>query len=188
MIAQIAREHPESLNWHLGHVAEIEAARQHAAGHPSPPPEPVNPRDLLQLSAIRTWQALTSGQPAPTLTRPIWTRRSTRHLRPATAAARSTSQRGLAGGGPPARHHRGRRARRPAARRAPRHHPHRLGGDLVRPHHRAPDPDRRQVPHPPQVPALTVPDSGAPRSASGTGEKTPPRGQRVAAIEPEFEL
>ena len=63
-IAQIAREHPEDLAYHLGHVAEIEAAKQHATGHPPPPTEP---RDLLHLSAIRTWQALAGDLPVPDL-------------------------------------------------------------------------------------------------------------------------
>jgi hypothetical protein len=60
-IAQIAREHPEHLAHHLGHVAEIEAARRHAAEHPALPMEP---DDLLYLAAIQDWQALTSSQPA----------------------------------------------------------------------------------------------------------------------------
>jgi hypothetical protein len=64
-ITQIAREHPEHLAHHLNHVAEIEAAKQHAAGHP-PPPAP-EPRDLLHLSVIQAWQALTRDQPAPGL-------------------------------------------------------------------------------------------------------------------------
>ena len=42
-------------------MAEIEAARRRAAENPPPPPD--NPRDLLHLSAIRTWQAL-AGRPA----------------------------------------------------------------------------------------------------------------------------
>jgi hypothetical protein len=46
-------------------VAEIEAARRRAAENPPPPPD--NPRDLLHLSAIRTWQALAGGWPAPDL-------------------------------------------------------------------------------------------------------------------------
>jgi hypothetical protein len=66
-IAQIAREHPENLAYNLDRVAEIEAAKRHAAGHPPTPPEPANPRDLLHLSAIQAWQALASGQPAPGL-------------------------------------------------------------------------------------------------------------------------
>lgn len=64
-IAQIAREHPQNLAHHLDQVAEIEAARRRAA--PTPPPPPENPRDLLHLSAIRTWQALARGRPAPDL-------------------------------------------------------------------------------------------------------------------------
>ena len=44
-------------------MAEIEAARRRAAENPPPPPD--NPRDLLHLSAIRTWQALADGRPAP---------------------------------------------------------------------------------------------------------------------------
>ena len=58
---------PQDLACHLDHVAEIEAARQHAAGHPPPPPPPMEPRDFLHLGAIGTWQALASGQPAPGL-------------------------------------------------------------------------------------------------------------------------
>ena len=50
---------------HLDQVAEIEAARRRAAENPPPPPD--NPRDLLHLSAIRTWQALAGGRPAPDL-------------------------------------------------------------------------------------------------------------------------
>jgi hypothetical protein len=46
-------------------VAEIEAARRRAAENTPPPPD--NPRDLLHLSAIRTWQALAGGRPAPDL-------------------------------------------------------------------------------------------------------------------------
>lgn len=46
-------------------MAEIEAARRRAAENPPPPPD--NPRDLLHLSAIRTWQALAGGRPAPDL-------------------------------------------------------------------------------------------------------------------------
>jgi hypothetical protein len=61
-IARIAREHPESLDWHLGQVAEIEAAKRRTAGRPLPPAEP---RDLLHLAAIEAWQALASGEPAP---------------------------------------------------------------------------------------------------------------------------
>jgi hypothetical protein len=66
-IAQIAREHPENLAYNLDRVAEIEAAKQHAAGRPPLPPESANPHDLLYLSAIRAWQALVSGQPVPDL-------------------------------------------------------------------------------------------------------------------------
>ena len=43
-------------------MAEIEGARRRAAENPPPPPD--NPRDLLHLSAIRTWQAL-AGRPTP---------------------------------------------------------------------------------------------------------------------------
>ena len=66
-IAQIARERPENLAYHMDRVAEIEAAKRHAAEHPPLLPEPTNPRDVLHLSAIRTWQALAGGQPAPDL-------------------------------------------------------------------------------------------------------------------------
>jgi hypothetical protein len=66
-IAQIAREHPENLADHLARVAEIEAAKRYAAGHPPTPPQPANLRDLLHLSAIQAWQALAGGQPAPGL-------------------------------------------------------------------------------------------------------------------------
>jgi hypothetical protein len=45
-------------------VAEIEAARRRAAENP--PPQD-NPRDLLHLSAIRTWPALAGGRLAPDL-------------------------------------------------------------------------------------------------------------------------
>lgn len=61
-IARIAQQHPQNLPKHLDSVAEIEAAKRHAPGHP--PPLPAEPRDLLHLSAILTWQALASGQPA----------------------------------------------------------------------------------------------------------------------------
>jgi hypothetical protein len=64
-IAQIAREHPENLAHHLDQVAEIEAAGRRAAENSPPPPD--NPRDLLHLSAIQTWQALAGGRPAPDL-------------------------------------------------------------------------------------------------------------------------
>jgi hypothetical protein len=64
-IAQIARERPGSLAHWLDHVAEIEAAKQHVAE--DPPPPPTEARDLLQLGAIQAWQALASGQPAPDL-------------------------------------------------------------------------------------------------------------------------
>jgi hypothetical protein len=39
-IALIAREEPERLAFHLGHVAEIEAAGRHRAEQPPPPPAP----------------------------------------------------------------------------------------------------------------------------------------------------
>ncbi len=65
-IALIAREQPERLAFHLGHVAEIEAAGRNRAEHPPPPP-PAGPRDILHLAAIQAWQALASGQPAPAL-------------------------------------------------------------------------------------------------------------------------
>ena len=64
-IAQIAREHPGNLAYHLDRVAEIEAARQYAAGHPPLPGPSTEPRDILHLSAIQAWQALASGQAAP---------------------------------------------------------------------------------------------------------------------------
>ena len=64
-IAQIAREHPESLACQLGHVAQIEAAKRHTAEHTPAPP--MDARDLLHLSAIQAWQALVGGQPAPGL-------------------------------------------------------------------------------------------------------------------------
>ena len=64
-IAQIARERPQNLAHHLDHVTEIKAAKQHAPRHP--PPTPASPLDFLHLSAIRTWQALADGQPAPDL-------------------------------------------------------------------------------------------------------------------------
>lgn len=64
-ITQIARKHPGYLTRHLHHVAGIEAARRHAAGHPAPPPPPVKPDDLFHLASIQAWQALASGQPAP---------------------------------------------------------------------------------------------------------------------------
>jgi len=63
-IARIACGHPGQLAYHLDRVAEIDAARRHMAGHPPPPAEP---RDILHLAAIQTWQALASGQPAPGL-------------------------------------------------------------------------------------------------------------------------
>ena len=65
-IASIARDHPETLPQHLYQVAEIEAARRHAAAHPVPPPPPPdNPRDFLHILAIDAWQALSRHQPAP---------------------------------------------------------------------------------------------------------------------------
>lgn len=64
-IAQIAREYPENVARHLDRVAEIEAARRHAAGHPPPPP--TEALDILHLTAIRAWQALAGGRPAPDL-------------------------------------------------------------------------------------------------------------------------
>lgn len=67
-IARIAREHPENLDWHLGHVAEIEAARRFTAEHPpSPPPPPASERDFLHLAAIEAWQAIATGKPAPVI-------------------------------------------------------------------------------------------------------------------------
>lgn len=67
-IARTAREHPENLPGHLSHVAEIEAARRYAAGHPQPRPvTPDNARDFLHLAAIEAWQAIASGTPAPAL-------------------------------------------------------------------------------------------------------------------------
>jgi hypothetical protein len=62
-IARIARERPQDLACHLDHVAVIEAARRDPAEQPPAPP--TEPRDFLHLSAIRAWQALASGQPAP---------------------------------------------------------------------------------------------------------------------------
>jgi hypothetical protein len=64
-IGKIAREHPDELARHLDRVAEIEAAKRHVAEHPPPPP--TEARDLLHLCAIQAWQALASGQPAPSL-------------------------------------------------------------------------------------------------------------------------
>jgi hypothetical protein len=64
-IAHIARECPEALAHHLDQVAEIEATKRHAAQNP--PPSPEDPRDLLHLVTIRTWQALAGGRPAPDL-------------------------------------------------------------------------------------------------------------------------
>ena len=66
-IARIAREHPGNLSCHLAWVAEIEAAKRHAAGHRPRPPVPAEPRDLLHLAAIEAWQSLASGRPAPVL-------------------------------------------------------------------------------------------------------------------------
>jgi hypothetical protein len=63
-IARVAREHPEALEFHLDHVAEIEVAKRHPAKHQRPPD---NPRDLLHLSVIQAWQALASGRPVPDL-------------------------------------------------------------------------------------------------------------------------
>jgi len=65
--AQIARERPGDLAYHLGHIAEIEAANRYLAEHPPAPPPPLGPLDFLHLSAIETWQALASNQPAPDL-------------------------------------------------------------------------------------------------------------------------
>lgn len=67
-VARIAREDPESLPYWLGHVAEVEAAKQYCAEHPPAPPAlPQDPRDFLHLCAIHAWQAIASGQPAPDL-------------------------------------------------------------------------------------------------------------------------
>jgi hypothetical protein len=63
-IAQIAREHPENLAFHLVHVAEIETAKRHTAERP---PLPAGPREVLHLAAIEAWQSLASGRPAPVL-------------------------------------------------------------------------------------------------------------------------
>jgi hypothetical protein len=124
-------------------VAEIEAARRRAAENPPPPPD--NPRDLLHLSAIRTWQALAGGRPAPDIdladleqaiyegfvTSDSW--------HPVDQLCERwldlASQCGLAvddeqGDLPPDRH-------------ARHHFPHHLSRDLVRPDHRIPDPDRQ---------------------------------------------
>jgi hypothetical protein len=64
-IDQIARQHPEALAFHLGHVAEIEAAKRRVPRQPLPPP--AEARDILHLAAIEAWQALASGEPAPGL-------------------------------------------------------------------------------------------------------------------------
>jgi hypothetical protein len=64
-IARTAREHPEHLAGRLDHVAAIEAARQHGTKRPTALPD--DPRDILHLAAIRAWQALASGKPAPVL-------------------------------------------------------------------------------------------------------------------------
>jgi hypothetical protein len=61
--AWVRRCHPQDLAYCLDYVAEIEAARQHAAGHPLPPLE--NLRDFLHLSVIQAWQALADGRPTP---------------------------------------------------------------------------------------------------------------------------
>lgn len=52
---------------HLDHVAEIEAAKKHAAGRRPPSAPPMEPRDLLHLTTIRAWQALAGGRPVPDL-------------------------------------------------------------------------------------------------------------------------
>jgi hypothetical protein len=67
-IARIAGDDPGSLAHWLGHVAEIETAKQQAAEHPPVlPAPPEDPRDFLHLCAIEAWRALASGQPAPGL-------------------------------------------------------------------------------------------------------------------------
>jgi hypothetical protein len=65
-IARIARDHPGSLAHWLGHVAEIEAAKQRAPRDTSQAP-PMSARDTLHLAAIEAWQAIASGRPAPRL-------------------------------------------------------------------------------------------------------------------------
>jgi hypothetical protein len=64
-IDQIARQHPGALASHLGHVAEIEAAKRRVPQQPLPPP--AEARGILHFAAIEAWQALASGEPAPGL-------------------------------------------------------------------------------------------------------------------------
>jgi hypothetical protein len=58
--------YPENLPQHLNWVAEIEAAKQRTPTSTSQA-LPMNARDFLHLAAIRAWQAIANGQPAPQL-------------------------------------------------------------------------------------------------------------------------
>jgi|SRR5215467_210953 len=67
MLAQVRRDHPESLPHILRWLADIEEAKPYLAEHPAPPPPPLSELDYLHLSALRTWMALSQGRPAPAL-------------------------------------------------------------------------------------------------------------------------
>src|SRR5215472_13487872 len=64
MLAQVGRDHPESLSRIVTWLADIEEAKAYLAEHPPPP---LSELDYLHLIAIRTWMALSPGRPAPAL-------------------------------------------------------------------------------------------------------------------------
>jgi hypothetical protein len=67
MLAQVTRDHPDSLPHILEWLADIEEAKAYLAGHPPTPLPPLSELDYLHLSAVRTWMALSQRRPAPVL-------------------------------------------------------------------------------------------------------------------------
>jgi hypothetical protein len=85
LIAGIASHSPHDLPFHMGRVAEVEAAKLHPGKAPTtdevldvqrvmlglpplPPGPPDDPRGFLRYCAAIAWEALADGEPAPSLT------------------------------------------------------------------------------------------------------------------------